>query len=187
MVWNCEINNSHNNKIRGVEAGQRSCSACALDINSIFIVRTGAHTCMMAAQQNLVAKKGTSSPMGVLWLYPKRERSEVVCRTCKQLIRSKDGQTTNLHDHLRIHHPEDHDKLPAAVARERKKTQPQAGQNQPTISGKFAKCTKYKVDSLKWKQRMLSLAFWQVAADMVSFRTVEKPAFLAMLNTFDKQ
>ena len=59
----------------------------------------------------LVAKKGTSSPIWQFFGFrpdesgQPRDTTEVVCKICSGVIRAKDGQTTNLHDHLRVRHP----------------------------------------------------------------------------------
>lgn len=59
----------------------------------------------------LVAKKGTTSPIWQFFGFrpdesgQPRDLTEAVCKICSCVIRAKDGQTTNLHDHLRVRHP----------------------------------------------------------------------------------
>ncbi|KAL1249125.1 hypothetical protein QQF64_020130 [Cirrhinus molitorella] len=106
--------------------------------------------------------------------------SEVVCRICGQVIHAKDAQTTNLHDRLRVHHPAEYSSLP-----ESSRTT-ELRRNQPTSSEVFAKITKYKRDSERWKQCTDTVTRY-LAKEVVSFNTVEKSAFKAMLQTFDKQ
>ncbi|KAK0140604.1 Zinc finger BED domain-containing protein 1 [Merluccius polli] len=55
-----------------------------------------------------------------------------------------------------------------------------ASQGQQTITGLFAKTTKYKTDSERWRQ-LTDVVTRYLAKDMVSFNTVEKPAFKTML------
>lgn len=141
------------------------------------------------AATNLVAKKGTTLP---IWQYfgfwpnergEPRDASEVVCRICANVIRAKDGQMKNLHDHLRVHHPVNYATSSSRPATGPSKT---ASYHQPTISGAFAKSTKYKRDSEGWKQCSDAVTRY-LAKEMVYFNTVEKSAFKAMLQTFDKQ
>ncbi|CAM4608395.1 unnamed protein product [Leuciscus chuanchicus] len=110
-----------------------------------------------------------------------RDPTEVVCKICSCVIRAKDGQTTNLHDHLRVRHPAEYATLPARAGPSKK-----ASQGQPTITGAFAKSTKYKTDSDRWRQLTDAVTRF-LAKEMVLFNTVEKPSFKAMLHTFDKQ
>nr|XP_055030442.1 E3 SUMO-protein ligase ZBED1-like [Misgurnus anguillicaudatus] len=142
---------------------------------------------MASPSTNLVVKKGTNSP---IWQYfgfrpnergQPRDTSEVVCRICGQVIRAKDAQTTNLHDHLRVHHPAQYSSLPVSSSRTT-----ELRRNQPTLSEAFAKVTKYKRDSERWKQCTDAVTRY-LAKEMVSFNTVEKSAFKAMLQIFDKQ
>ncbi|KAI2662058.1 E3 SUMO-protein ligase ZBED1 [Labeo rohita] len=142
---------------------------------------------IIMASTNLVGKKGANSP---IWQYfgfrtnergQPRDTSEVVCRICGQVIRAKDAQTTNLHDHLRVHHPAEYSSLPVSSSRT---TEPR--RNQPTVSEVFAKITKYKRERERWKQCTDAVTRY-LAKEMVSFNTVEKSTFKAMLQTFDKQ
>ncbi|XP_052432606.1 E3 SUMO-protein ligase ZBED1-like [Carassius gibelio] len=135
----------------------------------------------------LVAKKGTTSPIWHFFGFRPDERgqprdlTEAVCKICSCVIRAKDGQTTNLHDHLRVRHPAEYATLPARAGPSKK-----ASQGQQTITGAFAKGTKYKTDSDRWRQLTDAVTRF-LAKEMVSFNTVEKPSFKAMLHTFDKQ
>lgn len=54
------------------------------------------------------------------------------------------------------------------------------------ITGAFAKGTKYKTDSDRWRQ-LTDVVTHFLAKEMVLFNTVEEPSFKAMLYTFDKQ
>ncbi|KAK9977066.1 hypothetical protein ABG768_018887, partial [Culter alburnus] len=88
---------------------------------------------------------------------------------------------TNLHLHLRVCHPAEYATLPARAGPSKK-----ASQGQQTITGAFAKGTKYKTDSNRWRQ-LTDVVTRFLAKEMVSFNTVEKPSFKTMLHTFDKQ
>lgn len=136
--------------------------------------------------QELVGKKGTTSPIWNFFGFEPDERGQpkdinkCVCKICASVVRVKDGQTTNLRDHLRVHHPEQYATLNVSV-----RTGP-CKKPQPTISGMFAKSTKYKTDSDRWRE-LTGVVTRYLAKEMVSFNTVEKPTFKAMLHTFDRQ
>ena len=109
-------------------------------------------------------------------------RLKLCARSAQVLAAQKDGQTTNLHEYLRVRHPAEYATLPPPRAGPSKKT----SQGQQTITGAFSKGTKYKTDSDRWRQ-LTDVVTRYLAKEMVSFNTVEKPAFKAMLHTFDKQ
>ncbi|XP_067226603.1 E3 SUMO-protein ligase ZBED1-like [Chanodichthys erythropterus] len=135
----------------------------------------------------LVAKKGTTSPIWQFFGFrpdesgQPRDPTEVLCKICSCVVRAKDGQTTNLHDHLRVRHPAEYATLSTRAGPSKK-----ASQGQQMITGAFAKGTKYKTDSNRWRQLTDAVTRF-LAKEMVSFNTVEKPSFKAMLRTFDKQ
>ncbi|KAJ8348869.1 hypothetical protein SKAU_G00274580 [Synaphobranchus kaupii] len=99
------------------------------------------------------------------------------------MIPTKNSMTTNLHDHLKVHHPNQAASIPP-----RESTAPSSAhkQAQPSIIGAFSRTTKYKRDSLRWGQCTESVTRF-LAKEMMAFHTVEKPSFKEMLSTFDKQ
>ncbi|KAL7841435.1 hypothetical protein SRHO_G00251260 [Serrasalmus rhombeus] len=89
---------------------------------------------------------------------------------------------TNLRSHLRVNHP--------SVFAERGSSTPASGggttSGQQRLSEAFARGEKYQRDSNQWRVLTDSVTRYLVE-EMVPFRTVEKPAFKAMLQAFDKQ
>ena len=57
---------------------------------------------------------------------------------------------------------------------------------QPSICGAFAKCTKYKKDSVRWTACTDAVTKY-MCKEMVSFNTVEKKSFKELLATLDRQ
>ena len=57
---------------------------------------------------------------------------------------------------------------------------------QPSICGAFAKCTKYKKDSVRWSACTDAVTKY-MCKEMVSFNTVEKKSFKELLATLDSQ
>ncbi|KAM3842487.1 E3 SUMO-protein ligase ZBED1 [Diretmus argenteus] len=140
----------------------------------------------MALNLNLVPKKNVTSP---IWEYlgfkpdakgKPMDATQAICKICRRVVPVKESQTTNLHVHLRAHHPADAAKLAprdAAVGKD---------SSQPSIIGAFAKSTKYKRTSERWAQCTTAVSKY-IAKEMVSYHTVEKAHFKELLQTFDKQ
>ncbi|XP_057710245.1 E3 SUMO-protein ligase ZBED1-like isoform X2 [Corythoichthys intestinalis] len=110
-------------------------------------------------------------------------KDEPVCKICFDVVSTKRANTTNLHAHLRHHHPLQYSLLG-------KQTAPQQAEplslRQSTITEGFARCLKYKRDSAKWRSLTDSVVRY-IAKEMRPFNTVDKAAFRDMLRTFDPQ
>ncbi len=112
---------------------------------------------------------------------------EAICHICRRKVSVSRGNTTNLRSHLRINHP-------LAFAGPGSSTHT-LGNVKPTTSGQerqlrvseaFARGAKDQSDSNQWRVLTDSVTHYLVE-EMVPFRTVQKPAFKAMLQAFDKQ
>uniref|UniRef100_A0A3P9LVT4 BED-type domain-containing protein n=1 Tax=Oryzias latipes TaxID=8090 RepID=A0A3P9LVT4_ORYLA len=103
----------------------------------------------------------------------------VICRT---EVSVSIGNTTNLRSHLRINHPVALAGLGSTSSRPSTSGQ----QRQLGVSEDFARGAKYQSGSNRWRALTDSVTRYLVE-EMVPFRTVEKPAFKAMLHEFDKQ
>lgn len=103
--------------------------------------------------EDLVSKRNAKAP---IWKYfgfkPNANRepenvNEATCKLCLMKVAASGGNTSNLHAHLQAHHKNEAAKMgPAAKNRPQKPDT----QTQPSISGAFARCTKYKRDSARW-------------------------------------
>lgn len=105
--------------------------------------------------------------------------TEAIYSICHKKVCARDGNTSNLHSHLRVYHPATYQTVRSTL---KNVNQP----NQPKIAGSFAKATKYKKDSLRWKECTISISK-HIAEGMVSFHTVEKKPFHQMVKTLDPQ
>ena len=141
-------------------------------------------------------KKNASAPVWDYFGFTPDEKGEpanpdeAVCTICLKKVAAKDSNTSNLHSHLKVHHPITAAKLKPSsksnVAAVKLTTSISLHQVQPTISGAFSKSIKYTKDSHKWKTCTEAVARY-IAKDMVSFHTVEQSAFRDMVKTLDPQ
>ncbi|KAG9280417.1 zinc finger BED domain-containing protein 1-like [Astyanax mexicanus] len=135
--------------------------------------------------EDLVQKKGVTSPIWQYFGFQADEHGEpldinaVKCRLCRKSIMTKDGNTSNLRAHLRIHHPNECAKLGLTKGES-------SSSSQPSIIGAFAKCGKYKRDSAKWQECTTSVTRYLVKG-LLPFNTVEKSSFTEMLQTLNSQ
>ena len=134
-----------------------------------------AHDMLHKMEAILVSKTTAISPIWKFFGFKPNEKGEpkdvnqTICRLCRRMIPVKDSQTTKLHGNLRVHHPADHASLaPRAVASAVATTS-----QQPSILGAFSRGTKYKRDSLRWKQCTTAVTRY-LCKEMVAFKTVEK-------------
>ncbi len=111
---------------------------------------------------------------------------EAICRICRRKVSVSRGNTTNLRSHLRINHPLTFAGLGSRTPTLGNVNPTTSGQRQLGVSEAFARGAKYQSDSNQWRALTDSVTRYLVE-EMVPFRTVEKPAFKAMLQTFDKQ
>ncbi len=75
--------------------------------------------------------------------------NEPVCRICHKTVSTKSGNTTNLHLHLKHNHPLQFSQLGKKTCTEATEG-PSPSCQQSTITGAFARQTKYKRYSAKW-------------------------------------
>uniref|UniRef100_A0A9J8DDS8 BED-type domain-containing protein n=1 Tax=Cyprinus carpio carpio TaxID=630221 RepID=A0A9J8DDS8_CYPCA len=132
---------------------------------------------------NLVFKPNTVSPIWSHFGFEADDKGQpvnldkAVCRICRTKVSVSRGNTTNLRSHLRINHPWEHQQHTNLSY----KLRPAA-----TVGSLRGLCEKYQRGSNQWRALTDSVTRYLVE-EMVPFRTVEKPAFKAMLHTFDKQ
>lgn len=133
---------------------------------------------------DLVGKPNVTSPIWQHFGFVPNEKGEpvnldeAICRLCGKAISVKKPNTSNLQSHLRTSHPATYTQL---MSSERKRPASQLG-----IAEAFSKMAKYKRESDKWKTLTRNVATFLVVEN-VPLRTVEKPAFREMLESFDKQ
>lgn len=140
---------------------------------------------------NLVSKPNTVSPIWAHFGFEGDDKGQpvnldkAVCRICRTKVSVSRGNTTNLRSHLRINHPVAFAGLGSTSSTPTLATT-SGQQRQLGVSEAFARGAKYQRGSNQWRALTDSVTRYLVE-EMVPFRTVEKPAFKAMLHTFDKQ
>lgn len=133
---------------------------------------------------DLVGKRNVTSPIWEHFGFVPNEKGEpnnldeAICRLCGKKLSVKRANTSNLQSHLQSCHPAAYTQL---MSSERKRPASQLG-----IAEAFSKMTKYKRESDKWKTLTRNVATFLVVEN-APLRTVEKPAFREMLQSFDKQ
>lgn len=148
---------------------------------------------------DLVSKKNTTAAVWEYFGFRPNEKGEVVntedaiCKLCYKKVIARDGNTSNLRSHLRIHHPLTAARMDQSVSAT-VSTSTGAGATtsrstaitQPTIMGAFSKTIQYKRDSARWKTCTDAVTKY-LAKEMVSFYTVEKKSFKDMVKVLDAQ
>lgn len=138
---------------------------------------------------NLVAKLNTASPIWAHFGFEPNEKGlpanldEPICRLCHKKVPVSRSNTSNLRSHIRINHPATFATLAENVSEDRPST---AGKRQTEVSEAFAKGTKYQRESRRW-QTLTDSVTRLLVEEMLPFNLVDKPAFKAMLQAFDKQ
>ena len=141
----------------------------------------------------LVPKSHATS---VLWQYFGFRRddllqTEVICRTCKSLVKRTTGNTTNLRSHLEHHHKglfQEFLKLNAASQAPKKAKDEASGKDltQASVQQSFAIVTPYEKTSKRYKEITQVITYF-LAKDMMPLRTVEKPGFIALVKKLDRR
>ncbi|KAJ8287949.1 hypothetical protein COCON_G00006080 [Conger conger] len=133
-----------------------------------------------AGAESLVSKKGANAPIWQCFGFVGDENGKPVdtdtpiCKLCMRSVSAKGGNTSNLRTHLRKNHP----LYASRVVTSRTDTQtPLTGPL--TRSGR--KCNN---EGNRWSMYTSAVTRFLVK-EMLSFRTVEKPAFKDLLRTFD--
>jgi len=148
-----------------------------------------------SVMEELVSKKGTKS---VVWDYfgLRKKNGEViddgsaVCRACRRTVAAKQGNTSNLLAHLRVHHCKLHSEVTALVrsgkrSREVMETTSKVP-DQPTLGAVLEVGQQYEKKGKKWKALTDAVTYF-IAKDGQPMLAVDKPGFRSMLKTFDSR
>ncbi|KAL3972516.1 desumoylating isopeptidase 1 [Sarotherodon galilaeus] len=142
-----------------------------------------------AGEPELVSKNGATL---VVWKWfgfrpSDTHQSTIFCRTCKQAVVAKGGNTTNLFYHLKQKHFLEYKKAVKAreelsastseVVRPKKMTQ-------QTIDIALNSCTPYDKSNKRWGE-LTNAVTHCLARDMMPIQSVEREGFKKMLKTFD--
>ena len=140
---------------------------------------------------DLVAKPGTKSVVWQTYGLRKKGNGDVVddetalCRSFRRNVSAKNGYTSNLLAHLRIHHCKLYGEVTALMksgksARETRGTPTE----QPRLSTFVETSQLYEKRGRKWKKLTESVTYF-LAKDSQPMYNVEKPGFCTLLQSFD--
>lgn len=137
-------------------------------------------------EEELVSKrKGTS----VIWRYfgfrrGDEQQTQVLCRTCKVIIATTGGNTTNLYKHLQHHHKQLHEEVQACAS-----SKPPSTSKIPTtvtVQQSFASITPYETQSKRHKEITAGIARF-LAKDMMPMSAVSGTGFVDMVSILDRR
>lgn len=134
---------------------------------------------------DLRSKSKSSASHSPVWQYfgfkaDEDDNATPTCKLCLKKVSAAGGNTSNLHRHLRDHHPA----KAQEVSKQTKRRQPATPQGQPSISQAFSKMQKYERGGKQWQKLTNSITNC-LAKDMMPLYTVEKSGFKRLLNDFD--
>ena len=116
-----------------------------------------------------------------------QEQHHPICRKCGVSVRAKDGNTSNLHQHLRDHHPDLYTALSTFTSTSsRSRPRGHGGgesshTTQPTIVESVLQSTKYARGSPQAKEMTRAITYY-LAKDAVLLYTVERAGFKHMIS-----
>ena len=113
-----------------------------------------------------------------------------VCKKCRSTVVTKGSNTTNLLQHLKLHHPVIYKSIKEAQSATEITTDKSYASSEPrelkqvTLQESMSKFQLYLCSSKKW-QKLIDAVTYCVAKDMMLLYSVEKSGFKYMLRTFD--
>lgn len=146
--------------------------------------------------KTLLIKKGYSTSAVWRWFgYGKsdQEQTKPVCKICRRVVPARTGNTTNLFNHLRRHHPTNYTESVTlrAQASTTPHTQPSKATTSPVSINKqqfiqscFAAIAPYEKQS-KRSKTITSAITYCLAKDMMPLNTVEKEGFRKLIKVLD--
>ncbi|KAF3833113.1 hypothetical protein F7725_026778 [Dissostichus mawsoni] len=142
-----------------------------------------------AEADELVQKKNSTGSVIWRWFgYHKDDVSQttVICKICSKSVAAKGSSTSNLFQHLKIHHPlqnEECVKLRMSISGPTQ-TPKQPAKIQMTLASSFSKSVPYDKKSSKWIEITAAVTQY-IAKDMAPVSVVEKPGFQNLVKTLD--
>ena len=147
---------------------------------------------MEESDGDLVKKPGTKS---LVWDYfgvkvdtngKPIDNTRAVCRSCRQTVLAKSGNTSNLMAHLRVNHSRIHSELQNAMKRKATASATPSSSSQCTLSESLERCQRYDRKGKKWIELTEAVTYY-IAKDAVPIRTVEKSGFKKLVKKFDSR
>lgn len=116
-----------------------------------------------------------------------KDLQKPVCKKCHSTVATKGSNTTNLIQHLKLHHPVIYKSVKGQVTTQSTADKPQSSTGelkQMTLQESMCKFQLYPRSSKKW-QSLTDAVTYCVAKDMMPLYSVEKSGFKHLLHTFD--
>ncbi|XP_065105792.2 E3 SUMO-protein ligase ZBED1-like [Paramisgurnus dabryanus] len=146
----------------------------------------------VVSEEELVVKRNSTS---AIWNYFGFRRddalqTQVLCKTCRTVVATSRGNTTNLHHHLQYNHKELHEQFKTSqttkpkTSSSKSKTLPSL--QQQSISQSFASVTPYETTSKRHKEITEAITRY-LAKDMMPINTVTKPGFVSLITKLDRR
>lgn len=147
------------------------------------------------SSDEIVERKGYSTSVVWRWFgYQQNDVEQIkpVCKVCRRSVPSKTGNTTNLFNHLKKHHPSDYSESApfTATSHPRSSTATTSpaptgpGPRQQSIVSSFAAITLYEHNS-KRKKAITKAITYCLAKDMMPLSSVEKDGFKYLMKVLD--
>ena len=143
-------------------------------------------------ENSLVPKRSSTS---VIWHYfgfdiTDVQQKKVLCKTCRRIVATSRGNTTNLRQHLKKHHGHLYEECLVKTGEKQNTTsddaRAQSTSKQTTLHDSFASVTPYETSSRRHRELTESVTF-HLAKDMAPINTVTKTGFKRMLRKFDRR
>ncbi|KAK0156657.1 Zinc finger BED domain-containing protein 1 [Merluccius polli] len=142
------------------------------------------------AEETLVTKINSTSAISQYFGFKPEDdlQIQVLCRTCRAIVATSRGNTTNLHHHLLHHHNELHEQFKASQSRAQtpssKFTRPSL--RQQSIAQSFVSATPYEKSSKRHIEITKAITHF-LAKDMMPINTVTRFGFLSLVHILDRR
>lgn len=146
----------------------------------------------MGDEEEVIAKKKSTS---VIWKYfgYKRDdvlQKQVLCKSCRTLVATTRGNTTNLHSHLQHNHKDLYQEFQKSSVSKSKTTNVKSSSSktvqQTSIHQSIASLTPYEKTSKRHKETTEAIARY-LAKDMMPMNTVSREGFESLIDKLDRR
>ncbi len=141
-------------------------------------------------EEELVPKRHSTS---VIWKYfgfnkDDTLQTQVICKSCRRVVATSRGNTTNLHSHLQHNHKDLYEALHEVSVSKSKttdlKSRSSKAVQQASIPQSFASVTPYEKTSKRHKEITEAISRY-LAKDMMPINTVSREGFVSLINKLD--
>lgn len=147
---------------------------------------------LSSTNDEIVDKKGSTNSVIWKWFgYLKSDEAQIktICKICRQFVKTKTGNTTNLFHHLKKYHPNDHAesmKMRADATPSSSRASSGAVPKQKSIVSSFVAITPYEKSSKRSKDITRAVSYF-LAKEMMPLSTVEQDGFRKLVKVLDSR